>query len=852
MKRLRMLSRFVLALVAMQLLVALLHEGLVVGVASGLRAIDTGSLNAQLNQLPFDFDAVHTQLVLTTLTTIRPRGIAVAGPPGEWLHRVLPSFFLNPWHVVPGVWISAVLSRGSPITSLFVTRTIVEILLIVLGSLAVRTGLAPTARWYLFHHPRITLSWAAAFGFYLQAQGAWAIVKMTPSVLELEHMGVGFLARNFLEGESDQSVWLMEYVLAPAITLLLITSAFALLPVLSRLFLVAKKACGVFAPQETRPAAVGEHKTWWRWAGSGHLLTGFALMFALSLFLPRSRLAETNLRFTPSRVPTLRVAFINLSVITSTLPLEPALDSTPTPESSPTLAPSPVPAASRALFRPTPAATIAFAPTATPPPTSTLLTGMRIVQRPSSRERVVQAHWSPALKRFILTNNEGELFALRGINYNTHYIRLPQEEQLRILHRDFKKMREAGANVITGYATFDETTLQVAQEYGLYVIMPYVLDLSGDYLDAAYKDQVKQEFTAFIRRFENHPSLLMWNYDDEPLHNMIERLQRPADQAQAFSDFLLVLAEHAYQTDRYHRPSWLKEPRDWYLDIVGESIARARQVKSTSAQGSEVPDPNRYAVFARSAYGVPLDIEEWLPKLSARVERDLGMPFAIGEYGVVGLTPAERPENLARVWEEANAASAVGNAVYTYGPFQPDPNDLTDPIVANQMALVDDNGDPVDDAWAKLSERWLAQQATEKSNRARSSIPLAVPEFRNAVQQWGGYPSSGPLGDDSEVRQFFVEGKLDDRSIAYTLTLNRSTQQVVFEPVEQVVFHELGEFTLSGEWLKAFMENGGYARFGAPTSSVYESTTDGQQFATLEFAKGWALVQPNAPGQSSP
>ncbi len=567
-------------------------------------------------------------------------------------------------------------------------------------------------------------------------------------------------------------------------------------------------------------------------------------MFALSLFLPRSLLAETNLRFTPSRVPTLQVAFINLSVITPTPRLQPALVSTPTPESYPTFALSPVPAASRALFGPTPAAP--------PAARATLLPGMRIVRRLSSRERVVQTHWSPALKRFILTNNEGELFALRGINYNTHYTHLPQEEQLRILHRDFKKMREAGANVITGYATFDETTLQVAQEYGLYVIMPYVLDLSGDYLDAGYKDQVKQEFTAFIQRFENHPSLLMWNFDDEPLHNMIERLQRPADQAQAFSDFLLELAEHAHQTDRYHRPSWLKEPRDWYLDIVGESVARARQVKSPAAQASVVPDPNRYAVFARSAYGVTLDIEEWLPKLSARVERDLGMPFAIGEYGVVGLTPAERPENLARIWEEANAASAIGNAVYTYGPFQPDPNDLTDPIVANQMALVDENGDPVDDAWAKLSERWLAQQATEKSNRARSSIPLAVPEFQSALEQWGGYPSSGPLRNDSEVRQFFVEGKLDGRSIAYTLTLNQATQQVVFEPVEQVVFHELGEFTLSGEWLKAFMENGGYARFGAPTSSVYESTTDGQPFATLEFAKGWALVQPNPPGQSSP
>ena len=75
--------------------------------------------------------------------------------------------------------------------------------------------------------------------------------------------------------------------------------------------------------------------------------------------------------------------------------------------------------------------------------------------------------------------------------------------------------------------------------------MPYVLDLSGDYLDPIFRARAKQEFTAFIKRFENYGSLLMWNFDDEPLDNMIVRLRTPPEQVAAFSDFLLELAEHA-------------------------------------------------------------------------------------------------------------------------------------------------------------------------------------------------------------------------------------------------------------------------------------------------------------------
>src|SRR5512142_2663293 len=139
--RTRMVVRVAFGLAVMALVGAILHETFVFGVASQLRHLDIDALTAKIHALPFDTDVVHTHLVLSTLTAVRPRGIAVGGPPGELLHSIFPSLFLNPTHAVQGAVISAVLSRGSSLPALFGTRVIVEVLLIALGSLCVRAGI---------------------------------------------------------------------------------------------------------------------------------------------------------------------------------------------------------------------------------------------------------------------------------------------------------------------------------------------------------------------------------------------------------------------------------------------------------------------------------------------------------------------------------------------------------------------------------------------------------------------------------------------------------------------------------------------------------------------------------------
>ncbi len=847
--RIRMVVRFVFGLAVMELVGAALHELLIFGAASLLSNLNIDVLTEQIHALPFDIDEVHVHLVLSTLTAVHPRGIAVAGPPGELLHFILPSLFLTPTRVPSDAAISAVLSRGSSLPALFITRVMTQVLLIVLGSLCVRIGIRSGRGGYLLQHPRFALSWIAAFGFFLQAQATCAVIRMTPPAPELDYMGIGIIADNLL-GNTGSYDGMIDQILPAAIALAIILAAFSIVPVFAGMATVIQQAWRVFRLHRVG-ASWESHPDLSLTAMRQFRLIGFLVMLVLAAILPTSLLARTNLHHTQLSSPTEAAAAVRTRAKPSAIPVESALVATVTP--TPLSSESPIVAETSATATPLPTRTAApstnvaataqpameAAPTSTPPAPSPF-----VVERSTEEPRVIRIHWSPARKHFVLTDANGELVMLRGVNYNTHYTTLPKDEHVKILRRDLGLMRASGVNVITGYATFNEVTLEVAQEYGIFVIMPYVLDLNGDYMDVQYREQVKAEFTAFIRRYENYSSLLMWNFDDEPVHNMQERFQRPPEQVQAFADLLFELSAHAYQTDRYHRPSWLKEPRDWYLDIYENSINKARQeVQNAAAQGVEIPDPNRYAIMARSAYGTPLDINEWLPKLDAKIESDLKMPFAIGEYGVLGMDANDRGLHLAEIWSEAHNNSVLGSAVYTFGPFQPDPGDPTPPDIAAQLMLVDENAIPIDDAWGRLTQLWLAQQTEENADRGHSSIPLGTPIFQNLYDQFGGYPTSGPITEDQRVRQFFVEGKQEGKAIAYVLEWDGVSESATFQVTDQVTFEELGDYLLKDEFLIEYMEHGGYTQFGAPITNPHEITRDGQLYTAQEFVKGWMLVQ---------
>ena len=91
------------------------------------------------------------------------------------------------------------------------------------------------------------------------------------------------------------------------------------------------------------------------------------------------------------------------------------------------------------------------------------------------------------------------------MNYNVNYTHLPEDEQRKLHRRDFQTLSDAGVNVLIGWGIYDAVTLQVAQEFGIGVIMPFELDPDGAFDNEGYRDQIKSEFRDYVNRFRDYP-----------------------------------------------------------------------------------------------------------------------------------------------------------------------------------------------------------------------------------------------------------------------------------------------------------------------------------------------------------
>jgi len=88
-----------------------------------------------------------------------------------------------------------------------------------------------------------------------------------------------------------------------------------------------------------------------------------------------------------------------------------------------------------------------------------------------------------------LVNGSPQVFI--GMGYNPIYRDLPAEQRDANYRRDFRILCEAGVNHITGWDAdkgyeqdkFDELTLDIADEYGIGVIMPFYLAPEANYRD---------------------------------------------------------------------------------------------------------------------------------------------------------------------------------------------------------------------------------------------------------------------------------------------------------------------------------------------------------------------------------
>ncbi len=297
----------------------------------------------------------------------------------------------------------------------------------------------------------------------------------------------------------------------------------------------------------------------------------------------------------------------------------------------------------------------------------------------------------------------GNAAFITGMNYNVDYTRMPEPLKRSLHERDFKIMHAMGVNAIVGWGIYDEVTLQVAQQYGIGVIMPFDLDPKGSFDNRDYREEIKNDFRAYVKRFKDYPAVWAWNPGgDELLYRMDSEEHRTGDKIQTAADFLVELSALAASLDPTH-VSVIKEPRDFYVPPLDAAIKKLRAA-------APQPDPRTFLVFGVNVYGHPDDITAAIQAAKRNAEQRMGIGFLVTEYAPFELPRQDRAEYYGQIWDAISAYSPNGGMVYVFGPDQPNPA-WSDPydalhLLPNEFTLVDNKGIPVDNAFCTLASKY--------------------------------------------------------------------------------------------------------------------------------------------------
>jgi hypothetical protein len=668
-------TKLLLVFIGVQPVIALSHEMLLVGVASFLREFSNSAIFYQFVK-QFFASPIHARLMTETLGGIQIEGIAAAGLPGQLFQPLLPSLILGSELTTPGAWFSAVIDKDSTVLSVLATQLLVEVLMLIFGALLVKIGLRGENLGDVLKNASLLNALTTGLGLFVIAQAVWSLFGITLSPVQpgLRDTGVGVGFSILLQLDAQQYDWLMDQSLPIAIPVALSFIALGIAWLLGK----AMDRIGFLLPYNRVQPENRSHIAF----GANHL----ALLIALGVLFAVSPVTQRyfGLAMAHLTVPT-QEAQIAPQTVGVAAPPTPALA---TPTDTPTATPTPLKSVAQVTI-PTaaPTTSLVATPLPTPSPTPTSPTKVKV-------RRVGD--------RFALTVNR-QLTTITGMNYNVNYTALPDDVKRKRHRRDFQILRDAGVNAVIGWGVYDEATLEIANEFGIGVIMPFELDAQGTYKNSNYREQVKINYRTFVKRFQRFPGLWGWNPGgDELLHRMETEHRRTPDQLQAASDFLLELSELAYSLDPNH-VSIVKEPRDRYVPYIEESTRKARTK-------SESPDPGVFFIYAVNTYGKPDGITSVFSSVKQHVERRLGIPIVVGEFAPFGLARSERSIYYATIWDTVQEMTPIGGFAYVFGPDQPNPQapNPYDPLrlLVNEFSLVDIDGRPVDGSLDALAAKW--------------------------------------------------------------------------------------------------------------------------------------------------
>jgi beta-galactosidase/beta-glucuronidase len=288
--------------------------------------------------------------------------------------------------------------------------------------------------------------------------------------------------------------------------------------------------------------------------------------------------------------------------------------------------------------------------------------------------------------------------------YNVRAEGLSPEERAELYDTDFRLLRETGANTILCLGDtdeFDELTLSKAAEYGLGVILPFVLDPHADYSDPEYQWQIREAVANWLQRYRNHSAVRMWGIGKEILANL-----RPQE-GEAFARFYLTLADMVHEIDPNHP----------ILYQGSEVFAAQPLAKLLKRDGRQRP----WLVYGINSYTMRLAqvLQEW-PTLG------WDGPVLVSSFGPLGLYPADRPVGYSKMWKaiRAHQEYTLGGLAYVWTTDGIDPMDQA-------FGLYEADRQPADGSIYALSAAWKGQ--------------IVASEYRKVPLHMGGAPPSPDL-----------------------------------------------------------------------------------------------------------
>jgi hypothetical protein len=266
-------------------------------------------------------------------------------------------------------------------------------------------------------------------------------------------------------------------------------------------------------------------------------------------------------------------------------------------------------------------------------------------------------------------------------------------------------MAAAGVNTLIGWnpATVDGLTLDVAQQVGLGVALPFDVDFTLDVKDTGVRRAFTSAVLAWVGQYRLHPALRMWAVGNEVLQRSVPPSwcgTAPSESqsawADAWSTLLVEIADLIHARDPQH-PVLYREAEDSYAPWLARALAAS-------------PGDRPWLVYGVNAYTprLPEILDGWPDRL-------IPTSLLVSEYAPLNASRGERADRFRELWGaiRARPSFVLGGAVYVWSTDGPEEVDRA-------FGLVDANGEPVDDALDAISALYHADARSGSTGQGRS------------------------------------------------------------------------------------------------------------------------------------